>query len=69
VNLDYWTETYQNGYYMHYMARWPNYFVVAEGPHGNVAGYSTNFQLLLLSKSVFELWEKQREKQKIGTAM
>lgn len=31
---------YGIGYYQHYLARWPNYFVSAEAPGGNIAGYS-----------------------------
>ena len=31
VNLDVLTETYYNNFYLNYLARWPEYFVKAEG--------------------------------------
>ena len=30
VNLDVLTETYQNNFYLQYLARWPEYFIKAE---------------------------------------
>merc|ERR1712010_26338 len=40
VNLDPLTETYGIGFYFHYLARWPEYFNVAEhGGSGNIMGY------------------------------
>lgn len=40
VNLDPLTETYGINFYFHYLARWPEYFSVAEhGPSGKIMGY------------------------------
>lgn len=39
INLDPLTETYGVGFYLQYMARWPEYFVVAEAPDGGLMGY------------------------------
>mmetsp|Transcript_11736 Transcript_11736/g.17691 ORF Transcript_11736/g.17691 Transcript_11736/m.17691 type:complete len:179 (+) Transcript_11736:111-647(+) len=39
VNLDKLTETYNMGFYCHYMATWPEYFVTAESRDGSIQGY------------------------------
>lgn len=39
VNLDPLTETYGVSFYMQYLARWPEYFMVAESPSGEMMGY------------------------------
>ncbi|KAF9682889.1 hypothetical protein SADUNF_Sadunf05G0154900 [Salix dunnii] len=39
VNLDHLTETFNMSFYMTYLARWPDYFHVAEGPGNKVMGY------------------------------
>lgn len=39
VNLDVFTETYNLGFYLTYLAKWPEYCLAAEGPSGNVLGY------------------------------
>lgn len=39
VNLDPLTETYGISFYMQYLAHWPEYFQVAEGPNGEIMGY------------------------------
>lgn len=39
VNLDPLTETYGLSFYMQYLAHWPEYFQVAEGPNGRMMGY------------------------------
>ena len=40
VNLDVLTETYNMQFYYHYMSRWPEAFMVAEGPNSNdIMGY------------------------------
>ncbi|MCE3215340.1 N(alpha)-acetyltransferase 20, NatB catalytic subunit, partial [Datura stramonium] len=39
VNLDHLTETFNMSFYMTYMARWPDYFHVAEAPGGHIMGY------------------------------
>jgi N-terminal acetyltransferase B complex catalytic subunit len=33
------TETYGVGFYLQYLARWPEYFLVAEAPSGDLMGY------------------------------
>lgn len=40
VNLDVLTETYNMQFYYHYMSRWPEAFMVAEGPGSNGDGSS-----------------------------
>ena len=39
VNLDPLTETYGVSFYMHYLAKWPEYFVKAENVAGDLMGY------------------------------
>ncbi|KAH9785840.1 N-terminal acetyltransferase B complex catalytic subunit NAA20 [Citrus sinensis] len=39
VNLDHLTETFNMSFYMTYLARWPDYFHVAEGPGNRIMGY------------------------------
>lgn len=39
INLDPLTETYGLSFYMHYLAKWPEYFQVAESPSGEIMGY------------------------------
>jgi len=39
VNLDPLTETYGLSFYLQYLARWPEYFQVAESPSGSIMGY------------------------------
>ena len=39
INLDPLTETYGVGFYLQYLARWPEYFLVAESPAGDLMGY------------------------------
>ncbi|KAJ2369408.1 N(alpha)-acetyltransferase 20, NatB catalytic subunit, partial [Coemansia sp. RSA 2611] len=40
VNLDRYTETYDLGFYLKYMASWPALFTVAEAPSGSLMGYN-----------------------------
>jgi len=39
-NLDPLTETYGLNFYFTYLARWPEYFTVAEAASGSMMGYS-----------------------------
>ncbi|XP_017473728.1 PREDICTED: N-alpha-acetyltransferase 20-like isoform X3 [Rhagoletis zephyria] len=39
VNFDPLTETYGLSFYTQYLARWPEYFQVAESPSGQIMGY------------------------------
>mmetsp|Transcript_21503 Transcript_21503/g.61391 ORF Transcript_21503/g.61391 Transcript_21503/m.61391 type:complete len:176 (-) Transcript_21503:226-753(-) len=39
INLDVLTETYNMSFYMSYMAKWPESFMVAEAPNGSLMGY------------------------------
>jgi N-terminal acetyltransferase B complex catalytic subunit len=39
VNLDPLTETYGVGFYLQYLARWPEYFLIAESPSNDIMGY------------------------------
>ena len=38
VNLDPLTETYGVQFYLQYLARWPEYFLVAESPSNDIMG-------------------------------
>ena len=40
VNLDPLTETYHLGFYLTYLARWPEYMTTAVSSNGDVMGYS-----------------------------
>lgn len=39
INLDPLTEMYGLSFYLQYLARWPEYFMVAESPSGDLMGY------------------------------
>ncbi|CCI48229.1 hypothetical protein ABG067_002111 [Albugo candida] len=39
VNLDVLTETYNMAFYLQYLAKWPDYFLVQEDPNNNIMGY------------------------------
>ncbi|KAI5076513.1 hypothetical protein GOP47_0008578 [Adiantum capillus-veneris] len=39
LNLDHLTETFNMTFYLTYLARWPDFFHVAEGPGNRIMGY------------------------------
>ncbi|KAH9479660.1 N(alpha)-acetyltransferase 20, NatB catalytic subunit [Psilocybe cubensis] len=39
INLDIWTETYGIGFYLSYLARWPDLCCVQAAPSGRLMGY------------------------------
>ncbi|WFD29114.1 N-terminal methionine N(alpha)-acetyltransferase NatB [Malassezia sp. CBS 17886] len=40
VNMDHWTETYSNGFYLNYLAQWPDMALTANAPHTDtIVGY------------------------------
>ena len=39
VNFDPLTETYGLPFYLHYQAKWPEYYFTAEAPNGDIQGY------------------------------
>ncbi|WFD02998.1 N-terminal methionine N(alpha)-acetyltransferase NatB [Malassezia obtusa] len=40
VNMDHWTETYSNGFYLNYLAQWPDMMLTATAAHsGRMMGY------------------------------
>jgi len=39
INLDYWTETYNAGFYLQYLVTWPDLFLVAVDPNNVIIGY------------------------------
>ncbi|NXF32429.1 NAA20 acetyltransferase, partial [Nyctibius bracteatus] len=47
INLDPLTETYGIPFYLQYLAHWPEYFIVAEAPGGELMGYSEFAALML----------------------
>ncbi|NWR73711.1 NAA20 acetyltransferase, partial [Centropus unirufus] len=48
INLDPLTETYGIPFYLQYLAHWPEYFIVAEAPGGELMGYSEGAAALRL---------------------
>jgi len=51
INLDALTEVYGLGFYLQYMARWPEYFMATEAPNGDLMGY-----IMGKSEGVGENW-------------
>jgi N-terminal acetyltransferase B complex catalytic subunit len=47
-NLDPLTENYDVSFYLQYLAKWPELFLVAEDMNGDIVGYS-----MCLSSTVF----------------
>lgn len=47
-NLDPLTETYNIGFYLEYLTKWPELCRVLEGADGEIEGYSTSFTFLSL---------------------
>ncbi|TMW69540.1 hypothetical protein Poli38472_001696 [Pythium oligandrum] len=39
VNMDVLTETYDMSFYLQYLAKWPDYFLVQEDPNETIMGY------------------------------
>ncbi|XP_057259806.1 N-alpha-acetyltransferase 20 isoform X2 [Pezoporus wallicus] len=60
INLDPLTETYGIPFYLQYLAHWPEYFIVAEAPGGELMGYK--FRRLGLAAKLMELLEEISEK-------
>ena len=81
INLDPLTETYGVGFYLQYLARWPEYFLVAEAPSGDLMGYimgkaEGTFCSFLISTSrfrdlqpIFALFENGRPCQSLYGAL
>jgi len=42
-NLDHLTETYNIGFYMEYLTKWPELCQIIEGIDGQIEGYSKPF--------------------------
>jgi len=42
TNLDHLTETYNIGFYLEYLTKWPELCQVVEGIDGDIQGYSTS---------------------------
>jgi N-terminal acetyltransferase B complex catalytic subunit len=53
TNLDHLTETYNIGFYMEYLTKWPELCQVIEGIDGNIEGYST------LQPYKYNTWKEQ----------
>jgi N-terminal acetyltransferase B complex catalytic subunit len=51
VNLDVLTETYNGSFYMSYLSQWPESFLVATAPGGQIMGY-----LLGKAEGTGKLW-------------
>ncbi|KAF1336497.1 hypothetical protein FI667_g366, partial [Globisporangium splendens] len=43
VNLDVLTETYNMSFYLQYLSKWPDYFLVQEDPNNTIMGYSASY--------------------------
>ncbi|CAG5179118.1 uncharacterized protein ALTATR162_LOCUS9042 [Alternaria atra] len=53
-NLDHLTETYNIGFYLEYLTKWPELCQIIEGMDGEIEGYSTTLLLGKLESSPFE---------------
>jgi N-terminal acetyltransferase B complex catalytic subunit len=51
TNLDHLTETYNIGFYLEYLTKWPELCQVIEGIDGQIEGYSTLIPLFFTSSS------------------
>lgn len=59
---------------MQYLARWPEYFQVAEAPNGEIMGYSKSlhygyssfFFPLHVIQNFLQLWEKPKDMEPTG---
>jgi N-terminal acetyltransferase B complex catalytic subunit len=56
TNLDHLTETYNIGFYMEYLTKWPELCQVIEGIDGNIEGYSTSSTPLLQCMCMVANW-------------
>ena len=75
INLDPLTETYGVGFYLQYLARWPEYFLVAESPAGDLCGYIMGKGLTFFSLFFWgdfdcvSIQVKQKVKENLGMVM
>jgi N-terminal acetyltransferase B complex catalytic subunit len=46
TNLDHLTETYNIGFYLEYLTKWPELCQIIEGIDGEIEGYSTRHYFL-----------------------
>ena len=76
INLDVLTETYNMPFYLQYLAKWPEYFVVEEAPNGKLMGYSKCAALPraekwmhLMLALLLQSWARQRGTTRTGTGM
>lgn len=71
-NFDPLTETYGLSFYTQYLAKWPEYFQLAESPSGHIMGYSKYTLILttnLLHSNGLQLWARLRDTWTIGMDM
>lgn len=71
VNLDKLTETYHTGFYLGYLAQWPDIFYVAETAAGKCMGYimgKVRSSCFVLSSPALTLRGRPRVKARSGTA-
>lgn len=52
TNLDHLTETYNIGFYMEYLTKWPELCQVIEGIDGSIEGYSMSYTDYTASDSI-----------------
>lgn len=55
TNLDHLTETYNIGFYLEYLTKWPELCQVVEGIDGDIEGYSTTSPRIQVSAGT---WRK-----------
>ncbi|KAB2071051.1 hypothetical protein ES319_A08G197000v1 [Gossypium barbadense] len=65
VNLDHLTETFNMSFYMTYLARWPDYFQVAEGPGNRVMGYSESWHGHVTAVTIAPEYRRQQLAKKL----
>ncbi|XP_015492216.1 N-alpha-acetyltransferase 20 isoform X2 [Parus major] len=58
INLDPLTETYGIPFYLQYLAHWPEYFIVAEAPGGELMGYRYYAALVAVASSLMFLAQR-----------
>jgi hypothetical protein len=68
-NLDHLTETYNIGFYLEYLSKWPHLCKVIEGPDGNIEGYRTSLFSLFFTVANRASPRKARGVSKLGPAV
>lgn len=57
-NLDHLTETYNIGFYLEYLTKWPELCQIIEGMDGEIEGYSTTPETFSFHMSCLKMMEQ-----------